>query len=153
MKSKINIYCDGSCLGNPGPGGWAALLISKSSNKTYKKLLVGSENNSTNNRMELKAVIEGLLALKKSYQVNLYSDSKYVIIGMKQWIFTWRKNGFKTTNNKPVKNKTLWIILNKVANKHNIIWHWIKAHSGIKENEQVDKAAKNAAEQLKINFI
>jgi len=111
MKPQVNIYCDGACLGNPGPGGWAALLITKYSNKIYKKLIIGSEKNSTNNRMELQSAIAGLLALRKSYRVNLYSDSKYVIVGMKQWIFTWRKNGFKTSKNKPVKNQKLWLKL------------------------------------------
>jgi len=151
MKPQVNIYCDGACLGNPGPGGWAALLITKYSNKIYKKLIIGSEKNSTNNRMELQSAIAGLLALRKSYRVNLYSDSKYVIVGMKQWIFTWRKNGFKTSKNKPVKNQKLWLKLNEVANNHDINWYWIKGHSGHQQNKQVDKEARNAAKQLSKN--
>ncbi len=148
MKPKVSIYCDGACLGNPGSGGWAALLMASSSGKMHEKLLIGAEKDSTNNRMELRAAIEGLVALKKSSQVSLYSDSKYVVTGMKQWIFAWRNKNFKTANNKLVKNQVLWLELDKAAQKHDVSWHWVKGHSGHPQNERVDEAARNAAEQL-----
>ncbi len=142
-NSKIEIYTDGACLGNPGPGGWGAILLYKE----HRKELSGKENDSTNNRMELKAVIEALRALKKESQLTIYTDSKYVMDGITKWIFSWKKNNWKTANRKPIKNIDLWQELDKEVIRHKIEWIWVKGHSGNHYNELVDKLARNAAEQ------
>ena len=133
---KIEIYTDGSSLGNPGPGGWCAILKYKNNQKIIK----GGENLTTNNKMELKAVIEALKALKEPCEINLYSDSTYVLKGINEWINNWIKKEFKN-----VKNKELWQEFLNVKQNHKISTNWIKAHSGHKENEICDKIAKEEA--------
>jgi ribonuclease HI len=139
---KVAIYTDGSCLGNPGPGGWASLLV----HGDQQKLLVGSEGDSTNNRMEMQAVLEGLQVLKNSCEVSLYVDSQYVMNAFTQgWLVSWKKKGWKTANRAPVKNQDLWLLLEEAASRHRIHWHWVKGHSGHRENEIVNQAAMDAA--------
>lgn len=142
--SSVTIYCDGSCLGNPGPGGYAALLIHKKE-KINEKVIAGSEKNSTNNRMELMAAIVGIRALKRKCQIDLYSDSKYLIRGMTEWIKTWQKNGFKNSQNKAIANQDLWEDLYLLASKHELNWHWVKGHVGNEFNERVDEIAREQA--------
>ncbi|MBL4818075.1 MAG: ribonuclease HI [Deltaproteobacteria bacterium] len=138
---EVQIYTDGSCLGNPGPGGWAALLIKGG----REKLISGGKKETTNNQMELTAVIKSLSALRRPCNVEVYSDSQYVVKGMKHWVHNWKKNNWKTAAKKPVSNQELWEKLCKVAEKHEITWHWVKAHSGHPENERVDEAAREEA--------
>ena len=133
---KIEIYTDGSSLGNPGPGGWCAIL----KYKNHQKIIKGGERLTTNNKMELKAVIEALKTLKESCEIELYSDSTYVLKGINEWINNWVKKEFKK-----VKNKEFWQEFLNVKNNHKIYTNWIKAHSGHKENEICDKIAKEEA--------
>jgi ribonuclease HI len=142
--SIITIYTDGACLGNPGFGGWAAVLMYKN----HYKEISGSQKEATNNQMELMAVIEALKALKKKSDVKIFSDSKYVKDGITKWIFNWKKNGWKTANKKPVKNYELWQVLDSETSKHNIEWIWVKGHSGNHYNEIVDKLARQQAESF-----
>ena len=144
QKEKILIYTDGSCLGNPGKGGWGAVMIYKN----HEKKLSGSEHETTNNRMEIKAVVESLKNIKKPIAIEIYTDSKYVQNGITSWIFNWKKNGWKTANKKPVKNIDLWQALDYVTQKHQISWHWVKGHAGNKYNETADQLAREAAENL-----
>lgn len=144
-KTKIQLYTDGSCLGNPGPGGWAALLRFKGTEKMFSGGLLGT----TNNQMELMAVIEGLKALKKPCEIDLYTDSKYVLDGYTKWLDGWKARGWKKSDKKPVLNKEYWVILDTQAQEHNIDWHWVKGHSGHKENERVDELARLEAEKIK----
>ena len=140
MKNKITIYTDGACSGNPGKGGWGAVLI-----YSYKqKYLSGSAILTTNNKMELTAAIEALKAVKKSNDIELYTDSQYVKNGINLWIINWKKNGWKTANKKEVANKDLWIELDKYVKHHNITWFWIKGHSGNHYNEIADNLAVKA---------
>ena len=138
---KVNIYTDGSCLGNPGPGGWGALLEFNDSNK---EMSAGFAH-TTNNRMELLAPINALTQLKEICDVNLYTDSQYVKNGINQWIHNWKKNGWRTSNKKPVKNADLWQLLDAICQKHQVNWHWVKAHNGHPQNELVDDLARIAA--------
>jgi len=138
-RPEIIIYTDGACSGNPGPGGWGAILISGS----HRKELYGGEANTTNNRMELMAAIEALDALKFSSSVSLYTDSTYVRDGITKWIHGWRKNGWKTAAKKPVKNAELWQRLDKATHRHTVDWHWVKGHDGHPENERADALARN----------
>lgn len=138
--NEVVIYTDGACQGNPGPGGWAALLIFKG----VEKMLQGSEENTTNNRMELKACIEGLKKLKGSQRVTLWTDSQYVKKGITEWVRAWVKNGWKNAQKKPVKNMDLWKELIEVSEKHQVSWHWVKGHAGHDLNERVDQAAREA---------
>ncbi len=140
MKT-IHMYTDGSCLGNPGPGGYGALLIYNG----HKKELSQGYKNTTNNRMEMLAVIKGLQALKEPCLVELTTDSSYVKDGITKWIFNWKKNGWKTAAKKPVKNADLWQQLDNEVNRHTMNWHWVKGHSGHPENELVDDLAREAA--------
>ncbi len=142
---KVQIFTDGSSLGNPGPGGWCALL---KYNK-HKKVLKGGKENTTNNEMELKAVIEGLKALKEPCEVELYTDSKYVSQAISEWIHNWVKNNWKTSSKKDVSHKEMWQELYALLRKHNVKPIWIKAHAGHKENEFCDKTAKAEAEKYK----
>jgi ribonuclease HI len=144
LEEKIIIYTDGSCLGNPGKGGWGAVMIYKD----REKKISGSEKETTNNRMEIKAVSESLKNVKKSVKIEIYTDSKYVQNGITSWIFNWKKNGWKTANKKPVKNVDLWQELDSVAQKHQISWHWVKGHAGNKYNDIADCLAREAAESL-----
>lgn len=140
MKT-IHMYTDGSCLGNPGPGGYGALLVYNG----HKKELSQGYLNTTNNRMEMLAVIKGLQALKEPCAVELTTDSSYVKDGITKWIFNWKKNGWKTSAKKPVKNADLWQLLDQEVSRHQMNWHWVKGHSGHPENELVDDLAREAA--------
>ena len=138
----VEIYTDGSCLGNPGSGGWAAILLYKE----HRKEISGNELNTTNNRMEMRAVIEALKNLKKpNEEILIYTDSKYVMDGITKWIFGWKKNGWKSADKKPVKNLELWQELDLQVSRHQIKWKWVKGHSGNHFNEAVDELAKRAA--------
>jgi len=145
MECKVQIFTDGACLGNPGPGGFAYLL----KYGDHEKLGTGREPDTTNNRMELRAVIAALKALKKTCKIDVFTDSQYVRRGIMEWIHGWQKNGWKTANKDPVKNKDLWQELLEMSQKHDIAWHWVKGHSGHPENEIVDAAARQAAEEIR----
>ncbi|MGB0573829.1 MAG: ribonuclease HI [Hyphomicrobiales bacterium] len=145
MTDRVEIYTDGACSGNPGIGGWGAYLKYKDNVKE----LSGSAENTTNNRMELVAAIEGLKILKKSSEVNLYTDSVYLKDGITKWIFNWQKNNWKNANKKDVKNKDLWIQLLEVVNKHDINWIWVKGHEGNEGNEIADNLATSAISNFK----
>lgn len=144
----VEIFTDGACRGNPGPGGWAALLRSSVRGEVSEKLVSGAEAETTNNRMELQAAIEGLLALKQPCEVDLTTDSQYVRQGITQWIEGWKKNGWKTAAKKPVKNQDLWAALDRALHTHKVAWHWVKGHSGHPENERVDQAANDAIDVM-----
>ena len=141
---KITLYTDGACSGNPGPGGWGAILAWNG----HEKELSGGEMDTTNNRMEMMAVIEGLNAIKKSSEVELYTDSKYVMDGVNEWLEGWKARGWKTAAKKPVKNQDLWERIDEVVQRHMIRWHWVKGHSGNEMNERVDQLAVMARESL-----
>ena len=141
MKS-VQLFTDGSCLGNPGPGGYGALLIYKG----HKKTLSQGYKLTTNNRMEMLAVIKGLESLKEACQLDITTDSNYVKDGITKWIKNWKRNGWKTAAKQPVKNADLWQRLDKEVERHKIEWHWVKGHSGHPENELVDDLARAAAE-------
>ncbi|MFT4608952.1 MAG: ribonuclease HI [Urechidicola sp.] len=145
MTSKVEIYTDGACRGNPGPGGWGVLLKYKDSEKTLK----GFDSETTNNRMELMAVIEGLRSLSRGCAVELNTDSKYVLQGINDWIVNWKKNGWKTAAKKPVKNVDLWQQLDEQTTRHDISWHWVKGHSGVPGNEAADQLANDAIDEAK----
>ncbi|QIG54852.1 ribonuclease HI [Altererythrobacter sp. BO-6] len=138
----VEIFTDGACKGNPGPGGWGALLRMG----RHEKELSGGENETTNNRMELTAVIRALGALNAPCKVELYSDSKYVVDGITSWVDGWQKRGWKTAAKKPVLNEDLWRELIDAAARHQITWHWVKAHNGHPENERVDRLASDEAD-------
>ena len=142
----IQIYTDGACRGNPGPGGWGALL--KFGSK--EKQLYGGESLTTNNRMELRAVIEALSALKRPCNVSVTSDSTYVLKGINEWLLNWKKRGWLTSGKKPVKNEDLWKSLDSLKSVHNIEWHWVKGHSGHLENELVDQLANKGIDELQV---
>lgn len=141
---KIEIYTDGACKGNPGPGGWGVLLRYKNQEKT----LLGAEAETTNNRMELTAAIKALEALKRRCEVHLYTDSQYVRQGMTGWLFQWKKNGWKNSRKESVKNADLWQQLDRLAEQHDMHWHWVKGHSGHQDNDRVDALANEAVEKL-----
>ncbi|MCD6035684.1 MAG: ribonuclease [Rickettsiales bacterium] len=144
MKNTVRIYTDGACSGNPGPGGWGAVLFYKDAVKE----LSGGEADTTNNRMELMAAIESLKALKRSSTIDLYTDSEYVRQGITQWIEGWKKNGWKTSAKKPVKNVDLWQALEEECARHQIAWHWVKGHAGHPENERADTLAREAIKRI-----
>lgn len=139
------IYTDGSCLGNPGPGGWAAILVWGG----HEKLLSGGDDNTTNNRMELMAAIMALEALTRPVEVTLTSDSSYMKDGITKWINGWKKNGWKTAAKKPVANQDLWMRLDEAAQKHSVTWSWVKGHAGHPMNERCDELARSEAEKIK----
>ena len=143
---QVDIYTDGACRGNPGPGGWGVLL--RSNNK--EKELCGGSLDTTNNQMELLAAIKALESLKESCQVNLYTDSKYVKQGITEWIIKWKANGFKNSKKKPVVNAELWIRLDNLASQHKINWQWVKGHAGHIDNERADALA-NQGLDLKLS--
>ncbi|MEJ0037625.1 MAG: ribonuclease HI [Gammaproteobacteria bacterium] len=141
----IEIYADGACRGNPGPGGWAALLISGEN----RKEISGSETHTTNNRMELLAAIRALETLKKpGTTARVYTDSQYVIKGISEWVAGWKRRGWKTADKKPVKNQDLWELLDALAAQHELEWHWVKGHSGVEGNERVDQLANEAIDAM-----
>jgi len=138
----VEIFTDGACKGNPGPGGWGALLRMGK----HEKELSGSDPQTTNNRMELTAAIRALEALIQPCKVTLHTDSKYVMEGITRWVHGWKRNGWKTASKKPVQNAELWHDLIEVTQKHHIEWVWVKGHNGHPENERVDRLASDAAE-------
>ena len=137
VTERIAIYTDGACKGNPGPGGWGALLVAGD----RERELCGGEALTTNNRMELTAVIRALEALKRASDVDLYTDSQYVKNGIQTWIHTWKRNGWKTADKKPVKNAELWRELDELAARHDIRWHWVKGHNDHPGNTRADALA------------
>jgi len=140
----LDIYTDGACRGNPGPGGWGALLISG----RHERELSGAEAATTNNRMELLAVIEALRALKGRVRARLFTDSQYVQLGITTWLIEWKKRGWRTAARKPVKNQDLWEQLDALAAGHEIEWHWVKGHAGNPGNERCDQLANAAIDAL-----
>jgi len=144
MANEIEIYTDGACRGNPGPGGWAALLISGG----HEREISGAETLTTNNRMELTAVIRALEALKRPVQGKLYTDSQYVRKGVLEWMTQWKARGWKTADKKPVKNQDLWQALDELVQRHELEWHWVKGHSGNAGNERVDALANRAIDAM-----
>jgi len=141
---KVEIFTDGACRGNPGPGGWGVLLRYAEKEKT----LYGGEAQTTNNRMELRAAIEGLAALKQGCEVTLTTDSQYVRKGISEWIRNWKKNNWRTSAKKPVVNQDLWKKLDSLTEKHQIDWRWVKGHSGHRENEIADQLANRGIDEL-----
>ncbi|CAM5207393.1 ribonuclease HI [Alishewanella longhuensis] len=141
MQKNVVIYTDGSCLGNPGPGGYGTILLYKQ----HRKELSGGFRLTTNNRMELLAAIIGLESLKDQCQVELTTDSQYVRLGITQWVAGWKRNNWRTSQKQPVKNQDLWQRLDLACSKHNVNWHWVKAHNGHPENERCDELARAAA--------
>jgi ribonuclease HI len=144
MASTVDIYTDGACRGNPGPGGWAALLIMGE----HEREISGAETLTTNNRMELTAVIRALEALKRPVQGRVYTDSQYVRQGVLEWMTQWKARGWKTADKKPVKNQDLWQELDELVKRHELEWHWVKGHSGNVGNERVDALANRAIDAM-----
>jgi ribonuclease HI len=142
---KVEIFTDGACSGNPGPGGWGAILRF---NGTVRELH-GGEAATTNNRMELTAAIEALSALKEPCKVELYTDSKYVMDGISGWIHGWKRNGWRTATRQPVKNGDLWQALDEARNRHDVRWHWVRGHAGHPENERADELARLGMAEFK----
>jgi ribonuclease HI len=142
--APVIVYADGACKGNPGPGGWGALLNWNG----HERELCGGEKSTTNNRMELLAVIRALESLKRASVVQLYTDSQYVQKGMTEWVTGWKRRGWKTADNKPVKNVDLWQQLDQVAREHSVSWHWVKGHAGHPGNERADALANRGIEEL-----
>ncbi|HEV8017076.1 MAG TPA: ribonuclease HI [Steroidobacteraceae bacterium] len=140
----IEIYTDGACRGNPGPGGWAALLMMGE----REREISGAETLTTNNRMELTAVIRALEALKRPVRARLYTDSEYVRRGITEWLVAWQARGWRTASRKPVKNQDLWQRLAEVSGAHQIEWHWVPGHAGVPGNERVDRLANEAIDAL-----
>jgi ribonuclease HI len=141
---RVEIFTDGACRGNPGPGGWGALLRFNG----VERELYGGEPDTTNNRMELQAAIEGLKALKESCAVELTTDSVYVKNGITSWLANWKSKGWKTAARKPVKNVDLWQLLDEQNRRHQVQWHWVKGHSGHRENELADQLANRGIDEL-----
>jgi len=141
-ETVVEIYADGACKGNPGPGGWGVLLRVGG----RETEMCGGEAQTTNNRMELTAVIEALRSLKGRSQVEVYTDSQYVQKGISEWIHSWKRRGWLTSDRKPVKNDDLWKLLDKVAGEHAVKWHWVKGHAGHPENERADALANKGIE-------
>ncbi|MDJ0757929.1 MAG: ribonuclease HI [Woeseiaceae bacterium] len=142
---SVEIYTDGACRGNPGPGGWGALLIAG----RHRKEMFGGEPDTTNNRMELTAVIEALNVLRGSRSVILHTDSKYVKDGIESWIENWKKRGWKTAAKKPVKNQDLWMALDEARARHDIDWRWVKGHAGNEGNEEADRLANLGIDSMR----
>lgn len=144
MGEVVEIYTDGACRGNPGPGGWGVVLRYKGREKT----LYGGEPHTTNNRMELMAAIAGLEALKRHSQVALTTDSQYVKRGITEWMSDWKRRGWKTADRKPVKNVDLWQRLDDLVGRHQVSWHWVRGHTGHVDNERADSLANQAIDEL-----
>lgn len=143
-KPHVIIYTDGACYGNPGPGGWAAILHYG----RQEKVLRGAASHTTNNRMELRAAIAALEALMEPCLVDLHTDSQYLRKGITEWLPRWRRNGWRTTAKKPVKNQDLWRLLVSAEQPHEVRWHWVKGHAGDRYNERVDKLARTAIDEM-----
>ena len=143
----IQIFTDGACRGNPGPGGWGVILRSGS----HEKELFGGEQSTTNNRMELRAAIEGLAALKRPSRVTVTTDSQYVRQGITQWIEGWKRNQWRTSAKKPVKNQDLWQLLDELTCRHEVTWEWVKGHSGHPDNELADVLANRGIDELSLD--
>jgi len=146
-QDKIIIYTDGACSGNPGVGGWGAILMFKE----HEKKISGGNKETTNNQMEIRAVIEALKTIKKPAEIIIYTDSKYVMDGITKWIFGWKKNGWRTADRKAVKNSELWQELDCEVSKHKIEWRWVKGHSGDKYNDIADELARNGIAKVRDN--
>jgi ribonuclease HI len=144
QAARVRIYTDGACKGNPGPGGWGALLQRDGSERE----LCGGEPDTTNNRMELTAVIRALQALKRPCEIDLYTDSQYVQKGISEWIVSWKRRGWKTADRKPVKNVDLWLELDRLVAGHSIRWHWVRGHAGHPQNERADELANRGIESV-----
>lgn len=144
MVDRVDIFTDGACRGNPGPGGWGAILRYKGTEKT----LSGAEAHTTNNRMELMAAIAALESLKRPCRANVTTDSQYVRQGITEWITNWKRRGWKTADRKPVKNVDLWQRLDAAASTHQVEWHWVRGHTGHPENEQADALANQAIDEM-----
>lgn len=144
MKKHVEIFTDGACRGNPGPGGWGALLRAGS----HERELLGAESNTTNNRMELTAAIEAFRALKSPCRVDITTDSEYVLKGMTEWLSGWKKRNWKTASRAPVKNADLWQALEAAASEHEVTWHWVRGHTGHPENERADQLANKAIDDM-----
>lgn len=144
LTKRVEIYTDGACRGNPGPGGWGVLLLAGG----HRKTLHGGEPETTNNRMELMAAIEALNALKGASTVLLYTDSKYVMDGIREWLPNWKKRGWKTAARKPVKNQDLWQALDDAVQRHDIDWKWVRGHDGNAGNEAADELANRGIDEL-----
>ena len=142
---KFKIYTDGACSGNPGPGGWGAVIFDNDNNQTN---ISGKEKNTTNNRMEILAAIMALKKIKSNSQITIYTDSTYVKNGITEWVFNWKKNNWKTASKKPVKNVDLWQKLDALIDSHEIDWQWVKGHSGHRENEIADQLANRGIDEL-----
>lgn len=147
MSNRVEIFTDGACRGNPGPGGWGVLLRFKDTEKTMK----GSEKQTTNNRMELQAAISALESLSRPCKIILTTDSRYVMDGVQQWLPNWKKRGWKTASKQPVKNEDLWRQLDDLTANHEIEWQWVKGHSGHAENELVDQLANEAIDEMTLS--
>jgi ribonuclease HI len=147
-QDPIQIFTDGACRGNPGPGGWGVLLRTGEAGKTTEKEMWGGESPTTNNRMELTAVIEALAALKRPVRAQVHTDSQYVIKGISEWIHGWKRNGWKTSDKKPVKNADLWQKLDLLRQPHEVKWIWVKGHAGHPENERADALANRGIDEL-----
>ena len=143
----IQIFTDGACRGNPGPGGWGVILRSGS----HEKELFGGEQSTTNNRMELRAAIEGLAALKRPSRVTVTTDSQYVRQGITQWIEGWKRNQWRTSAKKPVKNQDLWQLLDELTSRHEVTWEWVRGHSGHPDNELADALANRGIDELSVD--
>lgn len=144
MTRTIDIYTDGACRGNPGPGGWGAVLVAGG----HRKTLYGGARATTNNRMELTAAIEALRALKGRQRVILHTDSKYLMLGISDWLSGWKKRQWKTAARKPVKNQDLWQALDEIASQHEVTWKWVKGHSGHSGNDEADALANRGIDEL-----
>lgn len=145
MEKRIDIYTDGACRGNPGPGGWAALLLFGE----HERELSGAEAATTNNRMELTAAIRALEAMKRPVQARIFTDSQYVRQGILEWVPNWKRRGWKTADKKPVKNVELWQRLDAALATHDISWHWVKGHAGHNDNERADELAREGMAPFK----
>ncbi len=141
---KVQIFTDGACRGNPGLGGWAAILRNSDGRE---KEISGSEKNTTNNRMEMRAAIEALKALTQDCEVDIMTDSEYLRKGITDWVHQWQARGWRTSQKKPVKNKDLWVALLEAEKRHSVRWHWVKGHSGHPENERADELANQAIDR------
>ena len=146
MTPQVVIYTDGACSGNPGPGGWGAVMLSGEN----RKEICGGEPGTTNNRMELMAAIQALESLKKPCKVDLHTDSTYVMKGISEWIHSWKRRGWRTADGKPVKNDDLWRRLDEARSRHDVKWHWVKGHAGHELNERADELARQGLAEARV---